>query len=65
MLNKLNSFIFIPFPVTISLFFRVKPIFPQARDIVLALISPDQSSAISLESSPLAWANFEFLPVSK
>jgi len=38
---------FIPLPVAVGLFFRVKPIFLKAREIVRELISPSQSEAIS------------------
>jgi hypothetical protein len=38
---------FIPPTVAVGLFFRVKPIFLKAREIVRELISPSQSEAIS------------------
>ena len=38
---------FIGLPVAVGLFFRVKPIFLKAREIVRELISPSQSEAIS------------------
>jgi len=55
---KFQSFNFISLSITISFFFRLNPIFFKALDIVLALISPDHSDAISTwVLSPLTSTN--------
>jgi hypothetical protein len=47
LLDEFLPFGFIAFAVAVGLFFRVKPIFFNAREMVRALMSPSHSAAIS------------------
>jgi hypothetical protein len=47
LLSKELPFHLIPLEVAVGLFFRVNPIFFNAREIVRSLMSPSQSCAIS------------------